>query len=366
MRKAIPLFVLIVLAFSQFFTETNIAHGSQLNEIKSERKQVEKKLSKKEQEIVNVLEEIENLSKEVNKIEQELVKQDEHIATTEKKIAKHEEEFEQLVSEINDLNKLIESRTDILSKQLVAYQENGGDISYLEVIFNAKSFLDFISRLASVSTITGAEKEIIEQQIEDKEEIEQIQQTIVEKIDKQEQLIKEIEETKAHISEKQATLKKSENELKQKEKQLKRDKSKLTKENSELKQLESSYRNRINAQTNSTQTANVTKASNSSKQTANVGKSFKVEATAYTPYCRGCSGITATGINVKNNQHQRIIAVDPNVIPLGSRVWVEGYGEAVAADRGSAIKGNRIDVLYKSQNAALQWGRRTVTVKILN
>src|SRR5699024_1076305 len=97
-----------------------------------------------------------------------------------------------------------------------------------------------------------------------------------------------------------------------------------------------------------------------------VGKTFRVQATAYTPNCNGCSGFTSTGLNVKGKQHQRVIAVDPSVIPLGSRVWVEGYGEAIAADTGGAIKGNRIDVLYKSQSAALQWGRRTVTVKILN
>lgn len=380
MRKAIPLFALFILLFSSFIGEPNVTYGStaKLKQLEKDRKQVESKLSEKEKAIINTLDEIEKLHNEINKIEKELAKHDDHIATTEKEILKYEEEFEQLVTEINELNTLIESRTDILSKQLAAYQENGGDISYLEVIFNAKSFLDFISRVTSVSTITGAERQIIEQQIKDKEEIEQIQQTIVDKIDEQEQLINELEEEKTYINEKQAMLKKSEKELKQKEKQLKQDKNKLTQENSELKQLENSYRNRIKAKQSNKQTTNVEKSSNSEKQSskkqpndnvnieANVGKTFTVQATAYTPYCKGCSGITSTGINVNNDRHQRIIAVDPSVIPLGSRVWVEGYGEAIAADRGSAIKGNRIDVLYKSQNAALQWGRRTVTVKILN
>jgi len=64
---------------------------------------------------------------------------------------------------------------------------------------------------------------------------------------------------------------------------------------------------------------------------------------------------------------QKVIAVDPNVIPLGSRVWVEGYGEAIAADTGGAIKGNIIDVLVASEAyAADNWGRRTVKVKILD
>jgi len=83
--------------------------------------------------------------------------------------------------------------------------------------------------------------------------------------------------------------------------------------------------------------------------------------------CKGCSGITATGIDVRNNPNMKVIAVDPSVIPLGSRVWVEGYGEAVAGDTGGAIKGNRIDVLLPSEAYAAQnWGRRTVQVRVLD
>lgn len=108
--------------------------------------------------------------------------------------------------------------------------------------------------------------------------------------------------------------------------------------------------------------------SNSNSSSGNdEGKVFTMEATAYGPDCSGCSGITATGINIKQSPTPKVISVDPNVIPLGSRVWVEGYGEAIAADTGGAIKGNRIDVLVKSEAyAASNWGRRTVQVKILD
>ena len=46
-------------------------------------------------------------------------------------------------------------------------------------------------------------------------------------------------------------------------------------------------------------------------------------------------------------------------------MWVEGYGEAIAADKGGSIKGNKIDVFMPSTKKAYSWGRRTVTVKIL-
>lgn len=94
-------------------------------------------------------------------------------------------------------------------------------------------------------------------------------------------------------------------------------------------------------------------------------KEISVEATAYTADCAGCSGVTATGVNLKDNPDSKVIAVDPNVIPLGSKVYVEGYGYATAEDTGGAIKGNRIDVFIPSQAQAEDWGRKTVTVKIL-
>lgn len=102
----------------------------------------------------------------------------------------------------------------------------------------------------------------------------------------------------------------------------------------------------------------------STKNEANT--SIKVEATAYTAKCDGCSGITATGVNLLDNPNMKVIAVDPSVIPLGTRVHVEGYGEAVAADTGGAIKGNKIDIHVPTKQEAYNWGRKTVEVTILD
>ena len=96
------------------------------------------------------------------------------------------------------------------------------------------------------------------------------------------------------------------------------------------------------------------------------GKEFYVSATAYTASCAGCSGITATGINLHANPGLKVIAVDPNVIPLGSKVWVEGYGNAIAGDTGGAIKGNKIDLFMANKSDALSFGRKQVKVRILN
>ncbi|MED1684251.1 SH3 domain-containing protein [Bacillus paranthracis] len=113
------------------------------------------------------------------------------------------------------------------------------------------------------------------------------------------------------------------------------------------------------------------KAKEESKNNVQSAKrELTVVATAYTadPSENGTYGgrvLTAMGHDLTANPNIRIIAVDPKVIPLGSKVWVEGYGEAIAGDTGSAIKGNRIDVLMGSKSKAMNWGRQTVKVKIL-
>ncbi|MFL0507054.1 LysM peptidoglycan-binding domain-containing protein [Ureibacillus sp. 179-F W5.1 NHS] len=95
-------------------------------------------------------------------------------------------------------------------------------------------------------------------------------------------------------------------------------------------------------------------------------KEFIMEATAYTATCEGCSGITATGINLLENPDLKVISVDPELIPLGSKVYVEGYGEAIAGDTGGAIKGNRIDVFIPNKQDAIDYGVQTVKVTILD
>ncbi|MGG1685096.1 peptidoglycan-binding protein [Pseudalkalibacillus sp. NRS-1564] len=95
------------------------------------------------------------------------------------------------------------------------------------------------------------------------------------------------------------------------------------------------------------------------------GKEFTAESTAYTADCTGCSGVTKMGINLDKYPDAKVIAVDPDMIPLGSIVEVEGYGTAIAADIGGDINHNRIDVFIPSQQAALNWGRKDVKIRVI-
>jgi 3D (Asp-Asp-Asp) domain-containing protein len=85
---------------------------------------------------------------------------------------------------------------------------------------------------------------------------------------------------------------------------------------------------------------------------------MQMVATAYTASCSGCSGVTASGRHAGHG----IVAVDPSVIPLGTRLYIPGYGFAVAGDTGGAIRGSRIDLGFNSERDAMLFGRRPVTV----
>ncbi len=90
---------------------------------------------------------------------------------------------------------------------------------------------------------------------------------------------------------------------------------------------------------------------------------FTVRATAYTsdPRENGGWNVTAIGTKIRRG----VIAVDPRVIPLRTRVYVEGYGFATAEDTGGAIKGNRIDVVMDTKRQSRNWGVRNVKIYIL-
>jgi 3D (Asp-Asp-Asp) domain-containing protein len=82
---------------------------------------------------------------------------------------------------------------------------------------------------------------------------------------------------------------------------------------------------------------------------------IRVDAVAY-----HLPGKTALGIPVRKG----VVAVDPKLIPLGTRMHVPGYGRSIAADVGTAIKGRIIDLWMPNTRAAREWGRRTVTITV--
>ncbi|VBB06306.1 Hypothetical protein LUCI_1536 [Lucifera butyrica] len=97
----------------------------------------------------------------------------------------------------------------------------------------------------------------------------------------------------------------------------------------------------------------------------NYKRVLNMQATAYGPGAPD-NGKWGNQNYVGGTVHKGIAAVDPRIIPMGTRLWIEGYGEAVADDQGGAIKGNRIDLAFNSRQEANDYGIKNVKVYVLN
>lgn len=93
------------------------------------------------------------------------------------------------------------------------------------------------------------------------------------------------------------------------------------------------------------------------------GMTMNVEATAYSTNQPELSSYTATGIDLRQNPY--VVAVDPSFIPLGSTIYIEGYGTFIAGDTGGAIVGNRIDIHLTDLNACYNFGRRSMQIQVV-
>lgn len=99
----------------------------------------------------------------------------------------------------------------------------------------------------------------------------------------------------------------------------------------------------------------------------NFKKKLSVKSTAYNHPKNSKEAYTASGMHVlRDKSGYSTVAVDPSVIPLGTKLYVEGYGYAIAADTGSAIRGNRIDLFFNTEAEASNWGVKNLDVYILN
>lgn len=377
MQKVFLAILLLVLSI-----EINISHPliaaantTSIDEVQEKRQSIQHVQNKKQVQIGQVVTEIEQLQKDMNRTQLELEQHQEKIKKTEAKINDYEVQFYDLIAEVDKLMEKIDKRHEILKNRLIAYQESGGEISFLEVLLQSKSFIEFISRVSSVITITNADQQLIAQQTKELNLVEELENEISEKLHEQEKLFSELKKEEEAFRKQAELLKKSEDTLLEKVATLQHELNRLRQQDRTLQRLEASLREKafmaanINpAQyvSNDIPASTFSKSNDKNSPIIRAGDVLRMEATGYGPDCKGCTGYTKTGMYVAGKYTPRVVAVDPNVIPLGTRVWVEGYGAAIAADIGSAIKGYKIDLLFPSEAyAAKYWGRRSVLVKIL-
>ncbi|QMV48596.1 hypothetical protein Goe10_c00680 [Bacillus phage vB_BsuM-Goe10] len=178
-----------------------------------------------------------------------------------------------------------------------------------------------------------------------------------EKVEDLEKKVEDISKNSKKVESQVKKLEEDKKDLEQTKKSLEKDKASLQKKVKEL-----SLKKESSKSVSSKEEKKVASSTPSKEEKPSEGRALTMVATAYTASCAGCSGITTTGIDLRSNPGMKVIAVDPNVIPLGSRVHVEGYGYAIAGDTGGAIKGNKIDIFVPNRQDALAWGVRTVKV----
>ncbi|MFS0750950.1 NlpC/P60 family protein [Oceanobacillus sp. 1P07AA] len=211
---------------------------SQQSQIQEERDAIKADLSDAESEIADILIELEELNKEIERVDKALKENEEKMDETQDKIAEREAEVKKLEEEIAELEEAIEKRYDILKERAISLQQSGGEITYLEVIFGAQDFGDFITRVQAVNKITDSDTSLIEQQESDKKEVETKQDEVVSKLDDLKEMEVEIKGMLATIEEQKSENEVKKDDLKEKEDNLVAMKDELKVEDSRLATLE--------------------------------------------------------------------------------------------------------------------------------
>jgi len=358
MMKRIILVVLTILlcASGSIVTYAQTSSEALQQQLKEKNSLVEAK--QKEQK--SVQSEIDQLEAELDSLYTEVEKNKAEMAETQGKINEVNKLIQQKREEIVMLEDKILERKDVMKKRAVALQHNNNVDLFINLFFESDSISEFIQRASAASTLMDADKDILPAQQEDLKQIEESKKVIdeQEKVLKEEQAVLAGQQAKLdqNMQQRQQSLTAMQQKLNQIAEQVEMAQAEKGKIQSQMQQLQASL-----APKAATTSAS---ASNSTPDAAIKGKEMYVTSTSYTPYDSG--SITAAGYNIRANPNMKLIAVDPRVIPLGSKVWVEGYGVAIAGDTGGDIKGYRIDVLLPTKAQALQWGRRTVKIIVLD
>ncbi|KAF1298830.1 peptidase M23 [Enterococcus sp. JM4C] len=322
------------------------------------------------------------------------------------KISDNENSLKEAQSEIKVTEQNIERRKEAMAERLQDIQLNGGTERTLQALVEADDFGEFFNRAYGMSVMQNAEKEKVTSLNEEKAKLEDLQAEVkatqatlkdnqVDLESEMDSLSGKISGLKQQLAENEAVLSQIAQSKEVEQARIQAEaarKERAAKEAAEAKAAQEKAAKEAEAKKkadeankaantkpdtsndsstgagttappaestdtgNSGNTGNTDNGSNSGNTGNNGSKTLYVESTAYSYTEAGASFYTATGIDLRKNP--MVIAVDPNVIPLGSIVEVQGYGIAVAGDTGGAIKGNIVDVHFPTRDQCLIWGRR--------
>ena len=191
-----------------------------IKENEARQQEVKAKIAELDEDLAVTADQLETKQNEINVTENEISTIQNNITTTENEITETEEEIVQLNEEIDDLMERIDQRQELISSRLRSMQRTGGNATYLELVFSAQSFSDFISRLTAVSKILDSDKNIMEIQKQDKLELEAKRVEVETKKTDLETKRTELTAAKQELESKKATLVSQKQELAQIQEQL--------------------------------------------------------------------------------------------------------------------------------------------------
>lgn len=383
-KKFVVALASIALVFNSFMTP--IVKASPQEDIKNSTLQI-KQLDKQ---IVELKDKLSNLNAEINQLNDKLTKNKTEVDKTESKIKNTEQE-------IANKKISIEENQTILGNRLREMYKNDLCSNPMLLLLTSNSFSDFISNAQAVVKVISLDKKLISDLDEEKQtlqknmdelnnkknELKTLQEStkkslstietkkndqkkILDKLNKEkENAVSVIEKNEnsliAHSVSVINSSNSSESDIKDALYTLKALLPQLT-----TKSVKNKAQDAISSGTSKLKSIQASKKSHGSNFNLDRGtgiakRTLQMEATAY------CDGlVTATGLRpVRDASGLSTVAVDPSVIPLGSKLYIVGYGLAIAADTGSAIKNLKIDLYMNSSNECYAFGRRTVTVQIL-
>ena len=404
MQKRI-LSALIAMAIS--ISATHVVFADTVNDKKSTIQENKVKYSQLDNEVIS-------LNSQVSKLNNEIEDLNAKLEDNKAKMKDTEENLKETESKVSTLKTEIDEKQSVLGKRMRAMYKSKDSMNPVVFLLKSEDLSDLITRLDALARVAALDKNLIKSLDEQKDSL----NSDIKKLERDKAELKEL---KASTEESLKTLDSKKIEEQKKIDELNKQKEavlEVIKENemslishsvsvinssSSINELESAVstlnqlipqlnidsvkeaannsvqaaKNKIEslkaeeakkaeeaAKNNAANSSNTTSSNNSSSQPSSDGKykkTLSMEATAY-------SGGTLTAMGLKPVRDPggiSTIAVDPSVIPLGSKVYIPGYGYAIASDTGGVIKGNIIDLYMNSHDECISWGRRQVTLHIV-
>ena len=404
MQKRI-LSALIAMAIS--ISANHVVFADTVNDKKSTIQENKVKYSQLDNEVIS-------LNSQVSKLNNEIEDLNAKLEDNKAKMKDTEENLKETESKVSTLKTEIDEKQSVLGKRMRAMYKSKDSMNPVVFLLKSEDLSDLITRIDALARVTALDKNLIQSLDEQKDSL----NSDIKKLERDKAELKEL---KASTEESLKTLDSKKIEEQKKIDELNKQKEavlEVIKENemslishsvsvinssSSINELESAVstlnqlipqlnidsvkeaannsvqaaKNKIEslkaeeakkaeeaAKNNAANSSNTTSSNNSSSQPSSDGKykkTLSMEATAY-------SGGTLTAMGLKPVRDPggiSTIAVDPSVIPLGSKVYIPGYGYAIASDTGGVIKGNIIDLYMNSHDECISWGRRQVTIHIV-